>query len=342
MLDSPLKRPARIVNMSLLGQALTELHSPTVKALFVYNSNPAAIAPNQNAVVRGLMRRDLFTVVHEQFFTDTTDYADIVLPATTFLEHKDFQGAYGHYFLQLSEQAIAPLGEAQSNIWLFSQLAPRMGFTEPCFRDSVDDLIAQALGGSAEELLTKKNVQMECQAEELANGVFATPSGKIEFYSSALAAQGIDPLPTFHPPDESRRGVDAHTFPLEFLPRKADNYMNSTFANLPSHQKMESPGLAMMHASDASARQIHEADWVEIYNARGKIRLRARIDGSVPAGVVAASLNWNKLSTGGNNINALTSERLTDIGRGPTFYSTLVEVRKLNPEEAQNLFPPID
>jgi anaerobic selenocysteine-containing dehydrogenase len=342
MLASPLKRPARIVNMSQLGQALTELDSPPVKALFVYNSNPAAVAPNQNAVVRGLMRSDLFTVVHEQFFTDTTDYADIVLPATTFLEHKDFQGAYGHYFLQLSEQAIAPLGEAQSNIWLFSELAPRMGFTEPCFRDSVDDLIAQALGGSADELLAKKNIQMECQAEELANGVFATPSGKIEFYSSALAAQGIDPLPTFHPPDESRRGVDAHTFPLEFLPRKADNYMNSTFANLPSHQKMESPGLAMMHASDASARQIHEADWVEIYNARGKIRLRARIDGSVPAGVVAASLNWNKLSTGGNNINALTSERLTDIGRGPTFYSTLVEVRKLNPEEAQNLFPPID
>jgi anaerobic selenocysteine-containing dehydrogenase len=342
MLASPLQRPARIVNMSQFGQALTELDSPPVKALFVYNSNPAAIAPNQNAVVRGLMRRDLFTVVHEQFFTDTTDYADIVLPATTFLEHKDFQGAYGHYFLQLSEQAIAPLGEAQSNIWLFSQLAQRMGFTEPCFRDNVDDLIAQALGGSAEELQAKKSLHMQCEAEQLANGVFATPSGKIEFYSSTLAAQGIDPLPTFHPPDESRRGVDAHTFPLEFLPRKADNYMNSTFANLPSHQKMESPGLAMMHAGDASARQISEADWVEVYNARGKIRLRARIDGSVPAGVVAASLNWNKLSTGGNNINALTSERLTDIGRGPTFYSTLVEVRKLNPEEAQNLFPPID
>jgi anaerobic selenocysteine-containing dehydrogenase len=342
MLASPLQRPARIVNMSQFGQALTELDSPPVKALFVYNSNPAAIAPNQNAVVRGLMRRDLFTVVHEQFFTDTTDYADVVLPATTFLEHKDFQGAYGHYFLQLSEQAIAPLGEAQSNIWLFSQLAQRMGFTEPCFQDSVDELIAQALGGGAEELQAKKSVHMQREAEELGKGVFATPSGKIEFYSSTLAAQGIDPLPTFHPPDESRRGVDAHTFPLEFLPRKADNYMNSTFANLPSHQKMESPGLVMMHASDASARQICEADWVEIYNARGKIHLRARIDGSVPAGVVAASLNWNKLSTGGNNTNALTSERLTDIGRGPTFYSTLVEVRKLNPEEAQNLFPPID
>src|SRR3984957_3877715 len=342
MMASPLGGPARIVNMSRLGHALTELNSPPVQALFVYNSNPAAIAPNQNAVLRGLARPDLFTVVHEQFLTDTTDYADIVLPATTFLEHKDFQGAYGHYFLQMSEQAIAPLGEARSHVWLFSQLGQRMGFTEPCFRDNVDDLIAQALGGSAEELQAKKSLHMQCEAEQLAKGVFATPSGKIEFYSSSLAAQGIDPLPTFHPPDESRRGGGAHTFPLEFLPRKADNYMNSTFANLPSHQKMESPGLAMMHAGDASARQISEADWVEVYNARGKIRLRARIDGSVPAGVVAASLNWNKLSTGGNNINALTSERLTDIGRGPTFYSTLVEVRKLNPEEAQNLFPPID
>ncbi len=342
MLASPLQRPARIVNMSRLGHALTELGSPPVKALFVYNSNPAAIAPNQNAVVRGLVRSDLFTVVHEQFFTDTTDYADIVLPATTFLEHKDFQGAYGHYFLQLSEQAIAPLGEARSNVWLFSQLGQRMGFTESCFRDSVEDLMGQALGEHAEELATKKRIRQQSAAEAFANGIFATPSGKIEFYSDALAAQGLEPLPTFHPPDESRRGADSHTFPLEFLPRKADNYMNSTFANLPGHQKMESPGLVAMHAVDASARRIRDADWVEIYNARGKIRMRARIDGSVPAGVVAASLNWNKLSTGGNNVNALTSERLTDLGRGATFYSTLVEVRKLGPEEAQNHFPPID
>jgi anaerobic selenocysteine-containing dehydrogenase len=342
MLASALERPARIVNMSRLGHALTELDSPPVKALFVYNSNPASIAPNQNAVVRGLKRSDLFTVVHEQFFTDTTDYADIVLPATTFLEHKDFQGAYGHYFLQLSEQAIAPLGEARSNVWLFGQLGQRMGFSEPCFRDSVDDLMEQALGGRLAELEAKKRIRFDTAAECFAKGVFGTPSGKIEFYSKALAAQGLDPLPTFRPPDESRRGADAHTFPLEFLPRKADNYMNSTFANLPGHQKMESPGLARMHAVDAGARQICEGDWVEIYNARGKIRLRARIDGSVPAGVVAASLNWNKLSTGGNNVNALTSERLTDLGRGATFYSTLVEVRKLSPEEAQNLFPPID
>jgi anaerobic selenocysteine-containing dehydrogenase len=344
MLASPLGRPARMVNMSRLGHALTELDSPPVKALFVYNSNPAAIAPNQNAVVRGLQRSDLFTVVHEQFLTDTTDYADVVLPATTFLEHKDFQGAYGHYFLQLSEQAIAPLGEARSNVWLFGQLAQRMGFTEACFGDSVDDLIEQALAlepTTREQLEGAKRIRRDV-CMPFAQGVFATPSGKIEFYSSALAAQGLDPLPTFHPADESRRGVDAHTFPLEFLPRKADNYMNSTFANLPGHQKMESPGILAMHAGDAGARQIGEGDWVEVYNARGKIRLRACLNGSVPAGVVAASLNWNKLSTGGTNVNALTSERLTDLGRGATFYSTLVEVRKLSPEEAQNLFPPID
>jgi anaerobic selenocysteine-containing dehydrogenase len=353
MLASPLQRPARIVNMSRLGHALTELDGPEVKGLFVYNSNPAAIAPNQNAVVRGLMRSDLFTVVHEQFYTDTTDYADVVLPATTFLEHKDFQGAYGHYFLQLSEQAIAPLGEARSNVWLFSQLGQRMGFTEACFGDGVDDLIEQALNAPAmqgitrQELEAKKSIHLQSATESeeggllpFAKGIFATPSGKAEFYSSALAAQGLDPMPTFHPPDESRGGADSHTFPLEFLPRKADHYMNSTFANLPGHQKMESPGLVFMHANDAAARQISEAELVEIYNARGKVQLRARIDGSVPAGVVAASLNWNKLSEGGNNINALTSERLTDLGRGATFYSTLVEVRKLTP--TKNLFPPID
>src|ERR1700692_3389555 len=161
MMPSPLQRPARIVNMSRLGHALTELESPAVKALFVYNSNPAAIAPNQNAVVQGLMRSDLFTVVHEQFFTDTTDYADIVLPATTFLEHKDFQGAYGHYFLQMSEQAIAPLGEARSNVWLFSQMAQRMGFSEPCLRDSVDDLIEQALAGRADDGLTRQELEVK-------------------------------------------------------------------------------------------------------------------------------------------------------------------------------------
>jgi len=365
MQASPLGREARVVNMSVLGQALTELgngpaeskplEGPAVHALFVYNSNPAAIAPDQGAVLRGLSRPDLFTVVHEQFFTDTADYADILLPATTFLEHKDLQGAYGHYYVQLSEQAIEPPGEARSNVWLFSQLAQRMGFTEPCFRDSVDDLIAQALrsgdpgsqqpwfaGITAETLRAAGSAQRlrfeDEQGDEhsrqrflpFAEGPFATPSGRIEFYSATLEAQGIDPLPAFRPAPESRHSPERERYPLEFLPRKADNYMNSTFPNLPGHRAMESAfdGVLEIHADDAVHRGIADGDTVDVFNDRGSLALRAHVNGSVRPGVVAARLDWNKLSAGGHNVNLLTSQRLNDLGGGPVFYSTLVDVRK--------------
>ncbi len=235
---------------------------PPVHALFVYNSNPGAVAPNQNAVRRGLARADLFTVVHEQFFNDTTDYADYVLPATTFLEHTDIQGAYGHYFVQLSNQAIEPPGEARSNVWLFGQLAQYMGFTEPCFRDSEEQLIRQALAVGLDG--HSKNAGMEhitlggsCRSRAtfrwrfiaiprgrrfmpFTSGPLPTPSGKIEFYSRDAgrtgSGSGCRPLCRRR---ESRWGEDAKRFPLEFLGRKADNYMNSTFANLDGHRKME-------------------------------------------------------------------------------------------------------
>ncbi|MGA8531327.1 MAG: molybdopterin-dependent oxidoreductase [Acidobacteriaceae bacterium] len=351
MLASPLGRPARVVNMSTLGEALTELSNPAVHALFVYNSNPAAVAPDQAAVLHGLSRADLFTVVHEQFFTDTADYADIVLPATTFLEHKDIQGAYGHYYVQLSEQAIAPLGEARSNVWLFSQLAQRMGFPEPCFRDGPDDLIAQALGSSGRDEqhpwlagITPETLGSAGGMQRLrfgddpnqpcflpfAEGPFPTPSGKVEFYSATLAAQGLDPLPAFQPAPESRHTAAHDRYPLEFLPRKADNYMNSTFPNLPGHRDMEAAynGVLEIHAEDAAVRGIVEGDAVEVFNDRGSLSLRAHVNGAVEAGVVAARLNWNKLSAGGHNVNLLTSQRLNDLGGGPVFYSVLVEVRK--------------
>lgn len=355
MLASPLGRPARVVNMAVLGNALTELGSkaedgPRVHALFVYNSNPAAIAPDQGTVLRGLARQDLFTVVHEQFFTDTADYADIVLPATTFLEHKDVQGAYGHYYVQLSEQAIEPLGEARSNVWLFSQLGQRMGFPEPCFRDTVDDMIAQALrvddadrqdpwlaGITPESLHAAGGAQrLQFAAERhgekflpFAEGPFPTPSGRIEFYSEALAAQGMDPLPAFHAAAESRH-TGSGAYPLEFLPRKADNYTNSTFANIPAHQELESGhgDVLEMHPDDARVRGIADGDAVDVFNARGSLALRAHVNGSVRRGVVAARLGWNKLSAGGHNVNLLTSQRLNDLGGGPTFYSVVVEVRK--------------
>lgn len=351
MLASPLKRHARVVNMSELGHALTKLENPPVKAMFVYNSNPAAIAPDQSKVLEGMARTDLFMVVHEQFFTDTADYADIVLPATTFLEHKDVQGAYGHYYVQISNPAIEPVGEARSNVWLFGQLAQRMGFTEPCFRDTADDLIAQALrtaqpekqdawmAGVTEDTLNAAGGHQRLQfASEkdgepfrpFATGPFRTPSGKIEFFSDALAAQGVDPIPSFVPPIESRHTRNS-AYPLEFLPRKADHYMNSTFANLHGHQLMEAAhtNVLEMHASDAIPRGICEGDTIEIFNDRGALRMKVHVNCSVPSGVVAGRLNWNKLSPGGNNVNLLTSQTLTDFGGGPTFYSTLVEVRKV-------------
>ncbi len=360
MLASPLRRPARVVNMSRLGHALTELGSkekdgPRVQALFVYNSNPGAVAPNQNAVRRGLAREDLFTVVHEQFLTDTTDYADFVLPATTFLEHTDIQGAYGHYFVQQSKQAIEPLGEARSNVWLFSQLARRLGFAETCFDDSPEDMIRQALNPGENghsrnagmehitpELLAEQgHIRLRFAGEEdgfadraflpFTSGSVPTPSGKIEFSSLKLAAAGLDPLPAFIAPIESRTGPDAKRFPLEFLPRKADNYMNSTFANLDGHRSMEAKTNHRLEIAqaDARARGIETDDLVRIWNDRGSLELTALVSDRVPVGVVAGRLDWGKLSPGGQNVNALTSERLTDIGNAATFYSTLVEVAKV-------------
>jgi anaerobic selenocysteine-containing dehydrogenase len=382
-LASPIGRLARVVNMSALGQALTELGQARergskgareqenreqgsgvrdqknisakddlpVHALFVYNSNPGAVAPNHNAVIRGLKRDDLFTVVHELFFTDTTDYADFVLPATTFLEHTDVQGAYGHYFVQLSKQAIEPPGESRSNVWLFGQLAQRMGFTEPCFRDTPEEMIRQVLAIGADGYSTNANMEHitfedleerghiplafhrnldENPFQPYTSGKLPTPSGKIEFYSETLAAAGQDGLPAFNPPAESRWGEAAARYPLEFLPRKNDNYMNSTFANLPGHRKMEARSNQRLeiHPIDAQSRGVADGDSVRVFNDRGSLELTAKLDPSLPAGVVAARLDWAKLQADGVNVNALTSERLTDIGGGATFYSTLVEVAK--------------
>ena len=336
----------RVVNMVELGKALNTLNNPPVKALFVYNSNPAAVCPNHNEVVRGLKRTDLFTVVHEQFFTDTTDYADIVLPATTFFEHKDLQGAYGHYHLQISEQAIAPLGECLSNVEVFRALAWRMGFTDECFGESVDQMIDGALdspnpwlkGISRERLERERQVRLNFTGQgpmssgpsepfrPFAEGNFRTSSGKAELYSEAVKALGLDPVAEFTPPAESRNGGQRATFPLELLARKADNFLNSTFSNQASVQEMEETNLLEMHSADALARGIADGETVRVYNRRGEILLKARVDGAVQPGVVSARLNWAKLGPGFRNINVLTSEKLTDLGNSATFYSVLVEV----------------
>lgn len=343
LMEKSLGRPARSVNMVELGTALNTLQDPPIEALFVYSSNPAAVCPNHNEVIRGLKRPDLFTVVHEQFLTDTTDYADIVLPATTFFEQKELQTAYGHYYVQMSHQAIDPLGECRSNVDLFRSLAERMGFEDECFRESVDEMMDSALetsnpwmnGITRERLEQAGHIRLNFPGGKdgedapflpFANGNFATASGKAELYSEALKTQGLDPVVQFIAPSESRHGTDAKTFPLELLARKADNFLNSTFANLPSVQQMEELGLLEIHESDARARGILDGDAVRVYNARGEIVLKARVDGKVQPGVVSAHLSWAKFAPGSKNINVLTSEKLTDMGNSATFYSVLVNV----------------
>ena len=359
-----LGRPARVVNMVELGKALNTLSDPPVKALFVYNSNPAAVCPNHNEVVRGLRRPDLFTVVHEQFFTDTTDYADIVLPATTFFEQADLQTGYGHYYLQTSDQAIEPLAECRSNVETFRALAERMGFEDECFRESVDEMIDTALdsknpwlkGIDRERLRKEGQVRLNFSSPlsavssqqepgqvagekvfsaapflPFAEGNFATASGKAELYSESLKAQGLDPVVDFTPPGESRHSPQAKAFPLELLARKSDNFLNSTFCNLPVDQEMEELGLLEINSADAHARRIVDGSVVRVFNHRGEILLKARVDGAVRPGVVSARLYWAKLTPGKGNINVLTSEKLTDLGNSATFYSVLVEVELSQP-----------
>jgi len=365
LMQAALGREARTINMVELGRVLNTLNDPPVKALFVYNSNPAAVAPRHNEVVRGLLRPDLFTVVHEQFFTDTTDYADIVLPATTFFEHKDLQKAYGHYYVQVSNQAIAPLGECRPNVELFRALAERMGFEDACFRETVDEMIDLALGsddpwfeGITRERLEVGQVRMNFGGQDsdqdaadlrfprpgqrsgptqtqpflpFAQGGFRTPSGKAELYSEVVKALGLDPVADFTPPTESRHGKQPGALPLELLARKSDNFLNSTFSNVASVREMEESGLLEISSPDALARGIADGDRVRVFNHRGDILLKARVDGKVQPGVVSASLNWAKMTPGFQSINALTSEKLADMGNSATFYSVLVEVELSKP-----------
>ena len=347
MQQSPLGRTARTINMSQLGHALNEINDPPVKALLVYASNPAAVAPDHNQVIKGFKRDDLFTAVHEQFLTDTTDYADIVLPATTFLEHKDLVGSYGHYYAQISNQAIEPLGECRSNVELFRSLAKQMGFTEECFDEPVDAMIDAALGsdhpwmqGIDRARLEKEgHIRLKFQnpngaatsAEAkpflpFASGGFQTKSGKAELYREELKAMGLHPVASFTPPGESRHTAQAKEFPLELLARKADNFLNTTFCDVPVIAAMEDPNRLELNAVDAQARGIADGDPVRVFNPRGEVFLRAKVNGAVQPGVVAARLNWAKFSPRGRNINSLTSEKLTDLGNAPTFYSVLVEV----------------
>ena len=362
----------RWVNMNTLGEDLLRLDNPPVKALFVYDANPAASTPNSAKVLQGLRREDLFTVVHDPYFTDTTDYADLVLPATTQLEHMDLHKAYGNYYLQVNQPAIAPLGQSVSNVELFRRLAKAMGFSEPCFDDTVEDMIDQALGRehphlagiSRERLMatgwarlnlpggdqgprTEDQEDMSMPASgpgpsplaprpspwaPFARGGFPTPSGKVEFYSAQMAAQGLDPLPRHDPLAESADAAPelAARYPIHLITPSAHFFLNTSFSHVDKLIAKQKEPFIELSTADAEARGIADGDWCRVFNDRGECRLRARVGAMRQTGVAAAEATWwSKLSPNGQGINQLTSDALTDMGRGATFYTNLVQIERV-------------
>ena len=331
----------RTINMSTIGDALLEASEPPIMAIHVYNSNPVAIAPESDKVARGFAREDLFCVVHDLFQTDTADYADILLPATTQLEQRDVHHSYGHLHVQGNWPAIAPLGEARTNTDVFRQLAARLGFTDACFADTDEDIARQAFRrddpraiGLDPDVLARDGfarLDLPRPYVPFATGGFPTPSGRCEFASGALAAAGHDPLPSFVPPRESVGSAPALAarYPLAFLSPPARNFLNSSFANLPTFVAEERSPRLELHPADAAARGLVDGETVRTFNDRGSFIATLHVsDRARPGVAVAPSIWWTKLAPGGANANAVTSQALTDFGRGATFYDCLVEVAR--------------
>ncbi|MFJ3059099.1 molybdopterin-dependent oxidoreductase [Herbaspirillum sp. NPDC087042] len=336
--------PARTINMSTIGDDLLKPASPSfgpqVEAVIVYNANPVAVAPESAKVVQGFAREDLFTVVLEHFQTDTADYADILLPATTQLEHVDVHATYGHIYMMANNAAIAPLGESKPNTEIFRLLAAAMGFDEDCFKDSDDALAAVAFrrdhprsAGYDWQALKQKGWQrLNMPDAPFAEGGFATPSGKCEFYSAQMQAAGLDPLPTYIPPYESvvSNPQLGAKYPLAMISPPARNFLNSSFVNVQSLRDTEGEPHLDMHPQDAAARGIADGDLVRIFNDRGSMQARVRVTDKARVGlVVGLSIWWKKFAADGKNANEVTSQRLTDMGNAPTFYDVLVQVEKL-------------
>lgn len=347
--ESPVKwgrRVPRAINMNEIGKALNETNDPPIKALYVFNSNPAAVAPNGNLVRAGLLREDLFTVVHEQMMSDTALFADIVLPATTQMEHLDLMRAYGHLYLNLCQPAVAPLGESRSNLEVLNALAKAMGYTEDVFDQTAEEIIRGALQSDSPlmEGITYEYLQEHgfaklrtpsepfvpysaVTSEKGARG-FKTLSGKVEFTSQKAARDGFDLLPNYVPAAESIEADPelGRRFPINLLSPAAHHFLNSTFSNLPSLQKGEKEPRIWINPADASQRGICDGDWLRVWNKRGEVKLRAVVSTNVKPGVAwSPSLWWNRDSPEGGNVNMLTSDRLTDMGGGSTFHTNLVQ-----------------
>lgn len=320
-------RSPRTINMSTIGDALLDEMAPKIEALVVYNSNPVAVAPDSSKVVQGFLREDLFTVVLEHFQTDTADYADYILPATTQLEHWDVHSSYGHTDTLLNRPAIAPLGQSKTNTQIFRELAARMGLTDACFHESDESLCRTAYGDQVDfgALLEHGFATMPLPDAPFATGQFPTSSGKCEFFSDRLAAQGMDGLPDYLPNYEA--AGTSPDFPLAMISPPARNFLNSSFVNVTSLRQIEGEPLLEIHTDDAQQRGITSGAVVRIFNQRGTYRCKAKVSARARLGVVnGLGVWWRKLGLDGSNVNQLTSQQLTDLGRAPTFYDCWVEV----------------
>jgi anaerobic selenocysteine-containing dehydrogenase len=339
--------PGRVVNMNRLGAALLgEIDRPPIMSLFVFGANPAASSPNAGKIVRGLVRDDLFTVVHDLFLTDTADYADLVLPATSQLEHSDLHKAYGHTMLTYNHQAMAPMGECKSNWEVMGLLAKALGFDDPWLYQSPDEIISHYLKSSASQvpgfdgitldrLKTEGPISLALESETpFANGRFPTPSGRVELFSQALADAGVDPLPGRFREDEDDGDVAAlaqspDSKPLWLITGASHHFVSSSLANQAGLLAGEGSPFLEIHPIDAAERSIRHGDAVIVENGRGSCPLRAVVTDAVRQGVVvSAKGRWCKLS-GGRNVNWTTPDVLADMAGQSTFHSNRVWVRRV-------------
>ena len=329
------RRP-RTINMSTIGDDLLRESSPAfgpkIEAVVVYNSNPVAVAPESAKVVRGFQRDDLFTVVLEHFLTDTADCADYVLPATTQLEHRDMHMSYGHTWAMANRAAVAPLGQSRPNTQIFRDLAAAMGFTDPCFAETDEQLAAQAFVGIDHEAMAQQGwAKLPLPDLPFAEGGFNTPNGKAQ-----VSVVGLG-LPRYVPPYESAASAPALAarYPLAMISPPARHFLNSTFVNVKSLRGIEGEPLLEIHPQDAAARGIGDGQMLRVFNDRGSYHCRAAVGLQARPGVVnSLGVWWRKLGANGTNVNELTSQHLTDIGRAPTFYDCLVQVEALQTADA--------
>jgi anaerobic selenocysteine-containing dehydrogenase len=330
----------RVINMIHLGRVLTDpAMAPPVKSLFVYNSNPAAVCPNQTLVLRGLARDDLFTVVHEQVMTDTAHYADLVLPATMSLEHEDLYRSYGHFYLQLARPALAPPGEARPNWEVFRGLSRELGVAEAHYAKSEADLIRELLatgdetvkGITYERLRAEGSVRMNLPHpyRPFADGA-PTPSGRVEFYSEWLARQGQPPLPTYVPLHEGPENVALRAeFPLQCIVPPNRFFLNSSFSQSERLRRRQKTPTVLVAPADAAERGIGDGDAVVVTSARGAARFAAELtDRTRPGVVVVEGVWWHRFHPGGRGVNVLTRDDVTDLGGGPAFHSNLVQLAR--------------